>query len=188
MFRKSAPTRNVVFNGEHCLEHWYRDNTVYFLTVRCTNRFHAFASEAAKQIFWRQFDRYTSEYHIDVWVCSVLDNHYHAIGYLAKGDNLSPMLKRIHGSVAKLVNDLLPQRLSPFWSKYFDGCLRDEKQYRLAYGYTLTQSIRRGVCRDWREYPHTRMNVKLDDGLARAIQSRAFLAHIPYKRYQDMPA
>ena len=43
------------------------------------------------------------------------------------------MMQRLHGSVAKLVNDLLPQRLTPFWRDaegkgYFDGCIRDEKQ------------------------------------------------------------
>ena len=39
------------------------------------------------------------------------------------------------GTVAKLVNDLLPERHVPFWREarrndYFDGCLRDELQCR----------------------------------------------------------
>ena len=77
------------------------------------------------------------------------------------------MMQRIHGSVAKLVNDLLPERRTPFWGDpghqdYFDGCIRDEKQCRLAYRYTLTQSVRHGLCRDWREYRHTRVNVDLE--------------------------
>jgi len=187
MFRKGASTKHEFFDGRHRLEHWYRDNTVYFLTVRCANKFHAFASEAAKQIFWRQFDRYATEYHFDVWVCTLIDNHYHAVGYLPRGNDLAPMLRKIHGSVAKLVNDLLPQRLLPFWSNYFDGCLRDEKQYRRAYGYTLTQSVRHGIGSDWHDYPHTRVKLLSDDGLSRAIQSRAFLPQVPYKRYSGMP-
>jgi REP element-mobilizing transposase RayT len=187
MFRKGASTAHEYFDGRHRLEHWYRDNTVYFLTVRCTNKFHAFKSEQAKQIFWRQLERYTKEYGFEIWVCSLLDNHYHALGFLPKGNNLSPMLKKIHGSVAKLVNDLLPQRLLPFWSKYFDGCLRDEKQYRRAYRYTQTQSVRHGICADWQAYPHTRVHVALEEGLSRAVRSRAFLPQVPYKRYSDMP-
>ena len=29
-------------------------------------------------------------------------------------ENLGPMMQKIHGSVAKLVNDLLPARITPF--------------------------------------------------------------------------
>jgi hypothetical protein len=90
------------------------------------------------------------------------------------------MMQRIHGSVAKLVNDLLPERRSPFWGDpgsqdYFDGCIRDEKQCRLAYRYTLTQSVRHGLCSDWRKYPHTHVNVDLEIGLKRALELKAFL-------------
>jgi hypothetical protein len=50
---------------------------------------------------------------------------------------------KLHGSVAKLVNDLLPERRVPFWrddsgKDYFDGCIRDELQCRRAYRYTYT--------------------------------------------------
>jgi hypothetical protein len=100
------------------------------------------------------------------------------------------MMQRIHGSVAKLVNDLLPQRQAPFWGDpghqdYFDGCIRDEKQCRRAYRYTLTQSVRHGLCRDWREYRHTRVNVELEAGLRRALELHAFLEGVPYKRYRN---
>ena len=182
--RKGSSSRHEFSDGKHRLEHWYRDNTVYFLTVRCTNKFHAFASDAAKQIFWRQFDRYTNEHHFNISVCTLMDNHYHALGYLPLESDLATMIRKIHGSVAKLVNDLLPNRLLPFWAEYFDGCLRDEKQYRRAFRYTLSQSVRHGICRDWREYKHTRVRVNLDEGLAQAIRMKVFLPTVPYQRYQ----
>ncbi len=77
------------------------------------------------------------------------------------------MMQRIHGSVAKLVNDLLPSRLSQFWrnskgKEYLDGCIRDQRQARLAYRYTLTQSVRHGIVRDWRDYQHTHVNMELE--------------------------
>jgi REP element-mobilizing transposase RayT len=182
--RKGSSSRHEFFDGKHRLEHWYRDNTAYFLTVRCTNKLHAFESEQAKEIFWRQFDKYTAEHHFDVWVCTLMDNHYHALGYLPLGSNLAPMIRKIHGSVAKLVNDLLPVRLLPFWAEYFDGCLRDEKQYRRAYRYTLTQSVRHRICQDWRAYKHTRVRVDLEEGLARARRMKVFLPSVPYQRYE----
>jgi REP element-mobilizing transposase RayT len=183
VLRKGSSSKREYFNGKHRLEHWYRDNTVYFLTVRCTNRVRAFASDAAKEIFWRQFDKYTQQHGFQPWVVTLIDNHYHAVDYLKNGNDLAPMMRKIHGSVAKLVNDILPQRLLPFWSEYFDGCLRNEKQYRLAYRYTLSQAKRHGVCRDWREYKHTRAPVGLEEGLQFAVRNRCFLAEVPYQRY-----
>jgi hypothetical protein len=100
------------------------------------------------------------------------------------------MMQRIHGSVAKLVNDLLPARLTPFWRdakgrEYFDGCIRDERQARLAYQYTLIQSQRHGITKNWRHYPHTHVKVELDLAIKRALEIGAFLEGIPYKRYLD---
>ncbi|HSV12798.1 MAG TPA: hypothetical protein VLI90_00960 [Tepidisphaeraceae bacterium] len=132
-FRKSSYTSNEFYAGHHRFEHWYRDNTVYFLTARCRDRFHAFASEPAKEIFWDRFDHYTAEFGFVPWATTLVDNHYHSLGYMKRGTDLGKMMQRIHGSVAKLVNDLLPQRHLPFWrtagnQDYFDGCIRDVLQ------------------------------------------------------------
>jgi hypothetical protein len=72
------------------------------------------------------------------WVTSLLANHYHTVGYVAVGIELKEMMRKLHRSVAKLVNDLLEVRLVPFWGKgenrdYFDGCLRDETQLTRSY-------------------------------------------------------
>jgi len=98
------------------------------------------------------------------------------------------MMQRLHGSVAKLVNDLLPARLIPFWrndkrKEYFDGCIRDKRQVRLAYRYTLMQSARHGLVKDWRLYTHTRIIVQLEPAIRRASELKAFLEGVPYKRY-----
>ena len=46
-------------------------------------------------------------------VTSLLDNHYHTVGWLEIGADLPKMMQRIH-AVAKLVNDILPQRHPDF--------------------------------------------------------------------------
>jgi hypothetical protein len=66
--------------GQHRFEHWYRDNTVYFITARCRDKFPAFASEPAKEIFWERFDHYSRQYGFVPFVSSLLDNHYHILG------------------------------------------------------------------------------------------------------------
>ena len=173
----------------HRYEHWLVDNQVYFVTARCRDRIAAFASEAAKAVFWDRFDHYAKEFGFTPWVTSLLDNHYHTLGYLRTGDDLPRMMQRIHGSVAKLVSDLLPEHIVPFWwndegKQYFDGCIRDEKQARLAHGYTLTQAVQHGIVCDWREYPHTHVEVEMELAIQRARELKAFLEGVPYKRYQ----
>lgn len=98
-------------------------------------------------------------------------------------------MQRLHGSISKQVNDLLPERLLPFWrdsnrQSYFDGCLRDEKQGRLTYRYVLTQSVRHGIARDYRQYAHTRINVELERAIKRALELNAFMQGVRYPRYE----
>ena len=59
-FRSSSHTHNEHWKGRHRFEHWYRDNSVSFITARCRDRFHAFESEQAKAIFWDRFEDYTA--------------------------------------------------------------------------------------------------------------------------------
>jgi len=176
------------WDGHRAFEHWYRSNQVYFITARCRDKFPAFDSKEARLIFWDRFNHWTTHHEFFPWVVSLMSNHYHAVGYCKRGESFGQMMRKIHGSTAKLVNDLLPDRHLPFWTEaghqdYFDGCLRDEKQCRRASHYVLTQSVRHGICRDWRDYPDTKVYMDLDKALARASELRAFLYGVPYARY-----
>jgi hypothetical protein len=56
-------------------------------------------------------------------------------------------------------------------------------QARRAYRYTLRQSERHRVSKDFRDYPHTRVEIDLDWAVKRAVELRAFLEDVPYARY-----
>jgi hypothetical protein len=186
--QQASRSTNEEYSGRHRHEHWLVDNQVYFITARCRDKFPAFAAKAAKGVFWERFALYTREFCFTPWVTSLLDNHYHTLGYLKTGANLSTMMQRIHGSVAKLVNDLLLAPRPNFWRdvkgrEYFDGCIRDEKQARRSYRYTLIQSERHGLAQNWHTYPHTRINVELELAIRRSYELKAFLEGVRYKRY-----
>jgi REP element-mobilizing transposase RayT len=187
--RKYSRNSRETFDGKHRFEHWYVDNQVYFITARCRDQFQAFTTEEAKLIFWDRFEHYCEKYSFVPWIVSLMSNHYHALGYLRVGLDLKPFMQRVHGSVAKLVNDLLTERRADFWHdakgrEYFDGCLRDEKQGRLTYRYILTQSKRHGVMEDYVNYPHTRLYIPIEPAIKRANELKAFLEDVPYKRYE----
>jgi hypothetical protein len=188
-FRKGSHARGEYWKGQHRFEHWYVDNQVYFITARVRGRYPAFASSEAQSIFWHRFSYYTGQLSYTPWVTSLLDNHYHTLGYLKHGSDLPKLMRLLHGSVAKLVNDILPERVTPFWvdaghQNYFDGCIRDELQARRAYRYTLLQCRRHRICKDWRAYANTRRHLALDRAIKRSHELEAFLEALPYKRYQ----
>lgn len=188
--QKSSGWDRKLLPGKDPFQHWYRDNQVYFITARCRDGYPAFASEAAAAVFWDRFTHYTAMHTFEPWVATLMNNHYHVVGYCTVGAELREMMRKLHGSVAKLVNDVLPERRVPFWRgadghDYFDGCLRDDEQYVKAYKYTLMQAVRARIVRDWRTYPHTRVFVELEAGLAFARKHRAFLYGVPYKRYEQ---
>lgn len=187
-FRKSSATKTHFFKGQHRFEHWYRDNTFYFITSRCRDRFAAFETESAKSVFWDRYNHYTVQYGFHPAITTLMDNHYHAVGFLEVGSNLGPLMQKLHGSIAKLVNDQLPRRHLPFWRTlgnrdYFDGCLRDEQQLRRAYRYTLNQSIRARLVSDVARYPHTKIGIDLEGCSAFAKTRQAFLSQVPYQRH-----
>ena len=118
-----------------------------------------------------------------------MDSHYHAGRHLSIGKNLATMMQRIHGSVAKLVNDILPERRVPFWREagrsndYYDGCFRDPLQCRRACRYTLKQAERASIVEDYGLYPHTRLYVDLEAKMQWALENHAFMLGVGYPRY-----
>jgi hypothetical protein len=99
-FRKSSHTNNEFWEGHHRFEHWYRDNTVYFITSKVRDGFRAFESEQAKAIFWDRFNCYAEQHGFAAWITTLLDNHYHTLGYFSDGSQLGEMMRKLHGSVA----------------------------------------------------------------------------------------
>lgn len=185
--KKTSRSREEAWDGRRRFEHWLRDNQVYFITSCVREHQRAFASEKAKAVFWDRFDHYAQAHGFTPWITSLLDSHYHTLGYLRIGSELPKMMQRLHGSVAKLVNDLLPERIPHFWRdergngrEYFDGCIRDEVQARRAYQYIQMQPVRAGLVR---HYPHVRVTVELPRALKRAHELDAFLEGVRYKRY-----
>ncbi len=188
-FRKSSYTAHEFFEGRHRFEHWYRDNTVYFITSKVRDGYPAFRGDAAKDVFWDRFDHYARLHGFFPWVATVMINHYYFVGYLRDGSQLGEMMRKLHGSVAWLVMKSIDVRHVPFWrdkgnKDYFDGCLRDVLQAFRAYNYTRDQAVRARLVRDHRDYPHTRLYLDRDRAIARAVELRAFLEDVPYARYE----
>jgi REP element-mobilizing transposase RayT len=188
IIRTSSRNEFEYHDEKHRFEHWYVDNQVYFITARCRDRFPAFDSEEAKTIFWSKLEQYAAQFNfIPV---TLMNNHYHALGYLRVGTDLKTFMQRLHGSVARMVNDLLSERRENFWRdtkgrEYFDGCIRNALQGRRTYRYVLLQAVRHGIVTNRLLYPHTRVYIEMERAIRRAEEIDAFLKGVPYKRYGE---
>jgi hypothetical protein len=66
-----------ITEGKHRFEHWLVDSQVYVITA-C---FPAFTSPEACAVFWDRFDYYTKQFGFDPWATSLMNNHYHSVGF-----------------------------------------------------------------------------------------------------------
>jgi REP element-mobilizing transposase RayT len=190
IIRSSSRNEFEYHDEKHRFEHWYVDNQVYFITARCRDRFPAFNSDEAKQIFWNKFEQYAAQFNFIPWIVTLMNNHYHALGYLRVGTDLKTFMQRLHGSVTKMVNDLLSERRENFWRdtkgrEYFDGCIRNALQGRRTYRYVLLQAVRHGIVPDRLLHPHTRVYIEMERAIRRAEELDAFLKGVPYNRYGE---
>ena len=80
--RKRSYTSNEYVGRDHRFEHWYRDNTVYFITARCRDKFPAFRTDDAARVFWDRFYHYTELHGVIPWVTTLMNSHYHTLGYM----------------------------------------------------------------------------------------------------------
>ena len=111
--KTSRSAQPIDEQGRRRFEHWLIDNQVYFITSSVRDHQRAFAGDETKGIFWDRFVHYTTAHGFTPWATSLLDSHYHTVGYLRRGEDLPKLMQKLHGSVAKLVNDLLDERLAP---------------------------------------------------------------------------
>jgi hypothetical protein len=189
IFSRSNPATKEHWEGRHRFEHWYRDNQVYLITSKTRGGEHVFRAPGAAEIFFDRFQHYCALHQFTPWVTTLMSNHYHTVGYVRVGVELKEMMRKLHGSIAKLVNDLQVVRLRPFWGDYgnrdyFDGCLRDETQLVRSYRYVLTQAVRARICADPMRYPNTRVGLSLEEAVRFAREKRALMYNVVYARYE----
>ena len=50
------------------------------------------------------------------WITTLLDKHYHTLGYLSDGFQLGEMMRKLHGSVASMVlKEIGPRQMRSIW-------------------------------------------------------------------------
>ncbi len=127
LHRISESGTYIVTAGTLHKEHWFRGpERLGLLQSRLL--------EVVKECGW----------HLEAW--AVFSNHYHFVGHAQPGSgHLDAMLKRLHGSTSRRVNDLdcCPGRA--VWHNYWDTRLTFEKSYLARLNYVHQNAVKHGL-------------------------------------------
>ncbi len=113
----------------HTPRHLYLARKTYFLTAGTYRRRSFFRSQDAKKLLRDVIVKGADKFGVSISAWVFLDNHYHLLLKLAKGNGLSRLVGNIHANSARLLNrtDQIPKR--KVWYNYWDYCIRNDADY-----------------------------------------------------------
>ncbi|GIK41747.1 MAG: hypothetical protein BroJett011_55800 [Chloroflexota bacterium] len=96
------PTR--IRSYRHNPTHIYENGVYYFITGTVLYHVHILAQASYKEYLQQQLLSLAPSYGLDLKAWVVLNNHYHILFHLEKGENLSRFLQRFHAKTATTFN------------------------------------------------------------------------------------
>ena len=82
----------------------------------------------------------------------VMPDHLHFVAGL-KGDSLAKIMQSFKGYTAREINKVLKKK-GPFWQpQYHDHAIRKDEDLIEVVLYTLQNSVRAGLVKDFRDFP-----------------------------------
>jgi putative transposase len=86
---------------------------------------------------------------------SIMNNHYHFMARVPKGNDIPKMINTLHKTSAYHIKRNLNIQVEPFWYQYWDRCIRDEDHYLKTANYIIFNPLKHGVTDDIRKYPYS---------------------------------
>ena len=130
--------------------HFYRDDTIYFVTARIIEKIKFFSTREKKEILRGTLKDVLKRYGYKLYAWVILDNHYHLLIKANKGDDLKFFVRDLHSLSAKRLNELENQAGRKIWFQYWDRCIRDEKDFFKHFNYIHHNLVKHGYFK-WQE-------------------------------------
>lgn len=88
---------------------------------------------------------------------AVFPNHYHIVVHAPPQGNLAILMKRIHASSAKAINERDQRIRRMVWYRYWDTQITYERSYLARLNYVHNNPVKHGVAKCAEEYPYCSM-------------------------------
>jgi putative transposase len=126
----------------------------YFITFCCARRRPVFADARLAAWFVRILREHANVHRFAVHAYCVMPDHFHALLYgLDPSCNLLALVKTLKQTTA---HEYQQARHHPLWQKrFYDHILRPSDNAAAIAGYIWMNPVRKGLCKDMRDYPHS---------------------------------
>lgn len=94
--------------------HIHPNNSIIFITARIYGGFSYLKPKKTKDYFWKLIKSKSNKYSMLIIAKVVLNNHYHLLLEVSKGENVSKLIGEIHGASAHYINENLPSLITKF--------------------------------------------------------------------------
>lgn len=126
------------------------NNSYYFITNHTFLHKPYFNTDHKKDILLNQLIKIKKEFHIPFYTYSIVDNHYHALIYLKRWDQLEKIMQLIHGRSSYELNKQEKIERS-IWGKYWSKIIEDRKSFVNILGYIIGNPLKHNTVHNFNE-------------------------------------
>ena len=129
---------------QHHPPHWYKDNTIYFITSRTVGAENYFIGPSKRKIIYDVLKEEIEKFKIDLYAFVILSNHYHLLFRIQKGIEIADFIGHLNGKSSKILNEAENKFGRKVWYQYWDHCVRNEKDFFLNFNYEHHNPVKHG--------------------------------------------
>jgi putative transposase len=132
--------------GDHRPVHIYKGETYYFVSSSTFNKQPIINSDGKKQYLKELLADKARIFSVGIKAWVIMDNHYHLLFKLRDEDTLSKFIGGINGASSRYFNkmDNISNRRVWYKGKYWDRCIRSEKDFWTRFNYIHNNPIKHG--------------------------------------------
>ncbi|MCD6283860.1 transposase [bacterium] len=134
-------TKNITI---HRPPHIYLDENIYFITAHTFYKKPLFNTEEKLRSFASLLQKAVNRYYIDLYAWVLLENHYHLLLKISKGNDLVKFIRKLHSDTAIYLNRVDKVSRRRVWYQYWDKCIRNETDFWKHFNYIHHNPVKHG--------------------------------------------
>lgn len=122
--------------------HLYLDDHIYFISTHIYDNQPILRLASRKAELKKKLDDEIAKKGSQIIAWVILDNHYHLLIKVKKGEYLQKIFGFTHGSTSYKWNREDNQKGRTVWKNYWDHCIRDERDYWKHFNYIYHNPVK----------------------------------------------
>jgi len=136
----------------HHPPHLFIDNCVYFITAGTLRKLRVLGKDNQKEVFLEVLNKSIDRFHIDLMGWILLDNHYHMLIRLVRGQLIRNFVQNLHSNSSRLLNRLEKAPGRKLWWNYWERCMRNEADFYTHLNYVHHNCVKHGYTERMEDY------------------------------------